>query len=145
MKLSNVLVTSQGRAKLVDFGLARSADEVGRLTMTGQVWGTPYYMSPEQVDPDLGEPSPASDQFAAGVILYELLSGSLPFPGPNLATVTYQIVSKAPVPLRQLCPELDESVCQAVERALAKKPEHRFPSCADFQSVLSLALDRFTA
>jgi uncharacterized protein len=136
IKPDNCLVDDQGRLYLTDFGLAASLEQEGtRMTREGAVMGTPAYMAPEQALGDLANIGPAADQYAAAVVLYELLTGRTPFEGPT-PSVLYQAVHTPPPRPTQLRPGLDgmlEGICL---KALAKRKEDRFPDCAVFAGVL---------
>ena len=113
----------------MDFGLAqqiRPGEEL-RLTQTGMILGSPAYMSPEQVEGDPTKVGPAADQYGLGVILYELLTGQVPFVG-SLASVMGQIVSKEPTPPSRYRPGLDPRIDAVCLKMLAKNPADRFPS-----------------
>jgi hypothetical protein len=133
LKPANIMLGTDGRPCVVDFGLARREQDV-TITGAGTVMGTPAYMSPEQV---AGEPvTPATDIYSLGVILYQLLTGRLPFGGENLAQLTYQIVHGKLSSPSQHRPDLDpdlESVCLG---AMARSPEARYPTMAAFAEAL---------
>ena len=141
VKPENVMIRDDGRAKVLDFGLARRAarlpDEVtGRTTMNpedgqntltavGTLLGTPQYMAPEQIR---SEPLDArSDQFSWGVLAYELLTGELPWSGSGLSVMA-RILSDQARPIRELAPAVPEDVARVVTRALEKRPQDRFTS-----------------
>src|SRR5262245_28497879 len=136
LKPANVMVRASGEPVLMDFGLACAlASESQRLTGTGEVLGTLTYMPPEQLAGDRQRLGPASDVYSLGMILYELLTGQLPFDGPPLAVV-HQVGHKVPEPPSRLRPTVDarlDAICQA---ALAKRPEDRFPDTAAFVAAL---------
>lgn len=137
VKPANALLDAEGRLYLTDFGLAGLVgQEDARLTHDGTVLGTPSYMSPEQANGDTARIGPAADQYSAGVVLYELLTGRLPFEGGPLPALLYNVVHTPPPPLREyradLPPEL-ESICLL---SLAKEPEERFGSCLEFADAL---------
>lgn len=128
IKPSNVMLDSSEQPHLMDFGLAARADEAEKITNDGAVLGTPAYMSPEQAGGQRGEASPLSDQYALGVVLYELLTGQPPFSGPPAAVVYKVIHHDPPMPrsLRPYAPCDLETICL---KAMAKKPEARYTSC----------------
>jgi hypothetical protein len=126
VKPGNILVRPDGGVKITDFGIAWSARSVA-LTRTGQVIGTPQYLSPEQAEGRLA--SPASDVYALGLIGYECLTGRPAFEGDNPVTIALKQVRQDPEPLPG---ELPEGVRGLIGRALAKDPEVRFPDGAAF-------------
>ena len=131
IKPGNVIVASQGFVKITDFGIARSGEA---MTLTGQVLGTPHYMSPEQV---LGKALDArSDLFSVGVILYEMLTGERPFEGQSMTTVMYKIVHETPVPPRAVDTAIHPGLSAVIEKALAKSPELRYQSGAELAAAL---------
>ncbi|GLC26096.1 serine/threonine-protein kinase [Roseisolibacter agri] len=132
IKPANILIDTNGDAIVTDFGIAKVAEATGH-TQTGVLIGTPSYMSPEQC---LGVKVTASaDQYALGLVAYELLAGQLPFTGPSLVVLQAQI-SQTPTPLEELAPDCPPEVAAAVMRMLAKDPVDRFPSIA--QAVAAL-------
>lgn len=137
VKPQNVLIDRSGRAKLADFGIARTVRDTG-LTETGSVIGTAAYMAPEQATGRAV--SPATDLYAAGVILYELLTGRLPFAGENPLEVLYQHVHEPPIPPRRHNPAISPALEAVVLRALAKSPEERFRSAEAMAAALEAAV-----
>jgi serine/threonine-protein kinase len=110
---------------VTDFGIAKVAESVG-LTTSGMMVGTPSYMSPEQcLGKDVG---PASDQYALGVVAYELLTGKLPFPGTSMMSVMYAHVNTPAPVIEDLRADIPADVAAAVMRMLEKEPEERFPN-----------------
>lgn len=136
VKPANVLIDQSGRAKLTDFGIARRIDDP---TLTGPVelLGTAPYVAPERVR---GEPAtPASDLYAVGVLLYELLTGRLPYPGETPEELFAQHLHASPIPPRHLRPDLAPALEQVVLRALAKDPVARFRSAEAMAAALEAA------
>jgi serine/threonine-protein kinase len=132
LKPSNILLTDDGRSKIADFGIARL--DLSELTTTGQVLGTPAFMSPEQLR---GEPVDGrSDLFSLGVILYTLLTGHRPFQGNSVYTVSYKVVHHEPVPATALNVELPPELSRIVVRAIEKSPADRYQSGRDMATDL---------
>jgi serine/threonine protein kinase len=136
VKPENILV-SNGRALVADFGLARAigSADYQKLTETGVIVGTVFYMSPEQLreDRDLDQ---RTDIYSLGCILYEMLTGEPPYTGPSLREVISRIL-RAPVPsARQLRPDVPEAVERANARAIAKSAAERFPTMQEFAAAL---------
>src|SRR5665213_206581 len=127
VKPANILLDEQGSLRLMDFGLAGwTREECTRLTQQGAIMGTPAYMAPEQALGDTAQIGPASDQYSAGVVLYELLTGCRPFDGDNAALIMYQIIhTAAPAPSSRR-PGLDSGLETICLRAMAKKSADRF-------------------
>jgi len=126
IKPGNILLDGDGDPVVTDFGIAKVAETQG-YTRAGTIVGTPTYMSPEQcMGYDVG---PASDQYALGIVAYEMLTGSPPFTGTAMAIMRAH-TDQAPPPLRRTCPELPEAVDAAILRMLAKNAEDRFPDLA---------------
>jgi len=139
VKPQNVLIDAAGSAKVTDFGIARSLDVERGVTQTGTVLGTSNYLSPEQAE---GRPvTPASDIYSLGVVLYEMLTGEVPFRGDNLVVVAMKHVTETPPSLRLHRPDLPPRLARAVERALEKDPARRFPSMDAFADELRRCRD----
>ncbi|MGE0711129.1 MAG: protein kinase [Planctomycetota bacterium] len=132
VKPANVLVDRAGRAKLSDFGLARALDAT-RVTRPGSVLGTPAYMAPELAEG--GEASVASEVYAVGALLHELLAGEPPFRGESALAVLHQHLNATPPPLEGV----PARVQAIVARALAKRPGERYPSATAMRDDLIAA------
>ncbi len=135
VKPQNVLLNGDGRAKVTDFGIARSLDVKGGLTQTGTVMGTSDYIAPEQARGQRVDAQ--SDIYSLGAVLYELLTGQVPFPGDNFVAVALRHINE-PVPsIREQRPELSPHLDAIVRRAMAKDPGERFGSMDELCSELS--------
>ncbi|MFN4258772.1 MAG: SUMF1/EgtB/PvdO family nonheme iron enzyme [Gemmataceae bacterium] len=135
VKPDNILFGADGQAYLSDFGIAKVLDddrpqELHTICTTGgQVLGTPYYMAPELI---IGEPFDRRvDQYGLAVTLFEVLSGRLPFDGPNPTAIYMQQVNQEPPVLHELLPTIPKTISQAVRKGMAKNPAERFASCED--------------
>lgn len=138
LKPANVLIDAQGNAFLSDFGIAKTTEQEVSLTGTGNVIGTPNYMSPEQ---GLGEKVDArSDIYALGVMLFEMLTGQVPFSGDNPMAVMLRHVHDVPPDPSSLRPDLPQAVSNVVLRALAKRPDERYQSAGELARALEQAL-----
>lgn len=126
VKPANVMITRQGTVKIMDFGIAKAG---GSMTSTGQVLGTPNYMSPEQVKGR--QLDGRSDLFSLGVVLYEMLTGEKPFTGQNVTTIIYKIVNEKPIPPRELDVTVHPGLNNIVIKTLAKSPDERYQSGAE--------------
>ena len=142
IKPANVMIDSQGRVKLTDFGVARITDlerTVSERTQAGTILGTPAYMSPEQVQ---GQPlDRRTDIFSAGVILYEFLTGERPFPGPGAWTIAKNILQLTPPPPSASNASVSPLFDAVVAKALAKSAEDRYQDARDLGLALKRALD----
>ena len=137
IKPANVLITRSGEIKVADFGISRTA-EMTRLTQTGDVIGTPAYMSPEQA---LAEPVDGrSDIFSVGILLYEMLTGRNPFGTDNPVTTIRRIIDAYPDDLFRLEPTIPMEVEELVGRMLAKDPSRRFPNAMDALQAVTLCI-----
>jgi len=131
VKPGNVLVTLENKVKLGDFGIARYASQVSG---SGRLMGTPAYLSPEQIQ---GHPQDArSDQFALGIVLYQMLTGARPFDGSSLGAVCAQILNAAPEPPSRRNPAVSPALDRVVAKCLSKNPADRFASCDEMASAL---------
>lgn len=125
--------------KVTDFGLSRNLSTESTLTVTGQAMGTPSYMSPEQARGD-SDIDARTDIWAIGVILYEMLSGQVPFPGESAYSIMEAILQKPPVPIATHLPEIDPRLSEVITRCLQKNTKSRYESCEgllkDLESIL---------
>ena len=145
IKLENVMLRTDGLVKVLDFGLAKSIQTPsivppipnGRITNSGIVMGTVDYMSPEQMRGETIDYR--TDIFSLGVLLYELLSGRSPFEAATTSDVIVSVLSKDPVPLSDVAPDIPQALHLIVARCLEKRPEDRFQSAGD----LAFALQAF--
>ena len=127
IKPANILVTSDGHAKIADFGVARLNQSVA--THAGKVFGSPAYMAPEQLSGH--DPDARSDLFSLGVMLYSMLTGFRPFQGNSAATVCFKVMNVEPVPVTTFEAELPPELDRIVSRAIAKSPADRYQSGAE--------------
>ena len=135
-KPHNVLVDSEGRAKVTDFGIARAG--ASDMTETGSIMGTAQYLSPEQAQGHTV--SAQSDLYSIGIMLYELLTGRVPFDGDSPVTIALKQVSEDPVPPSALNPAVTPALEAVVLQALQKDPAHRFPDADAFIAALEGAV-----
>ncbi len=138
LKPANVLVSSEGVAKVTDFGLAKRLEDSddSSSTRTGTIMGTPSYMSPEQARGAVHELGPATDQYSIGAILYEFLTGRPPFTSPKPVETIMQVLNNEPVPPKQLQPKLPIDIETICLKALQKEPGKRYASCAEMAADL---------
>jgi serine/threonine-protein kinase len=136
LKPQNVLIDDEGRARVADFGIARGGEN-SDITATGSVMGTAQYLSPEQAQ---GKPTtPRSDIYSIGVILYEALTGQVPFEGDSAVSVALKQVSEAPRRPSAINPNVPPALDAVVMRALAKDPDARFKDADAFLRALDAA------
>jgi formylglycine-generating enzyme required for sulfatase activity len=140
VKPHNILIDEEGCVHLTDFGIAKLLAETTALTQSGIAIGTPAYMSPEQWQ---GKPCDGrTDLYALGVVLFEMLTGRLPFTGDTPASLLYAHLCEPPPPIRSLRPRLPLGVETVVNTTLAKDPAQRYASAGDLAAAYKAALSR---
>ncbi len=134
IKPANILLENGiQRVKITDFGLARAGDDLG-MTRTGEVAGTPQYMSPEQA---MGESvDHRSDLFSLGSVLYTMCTGRSPFRADSILAAIRRVCDDTPRPIREINPEIPEWLCAAIEKLLSKSRDQRFQSAAEVAELL---------
>ena len=139
---ANVLMTAAGVPKIADFGLAKLSVEGGpATTQTGEIFGTPSYMAPEQIESKTGEIGPGTDIYSLGVILYQLIAGRVPFTAASALEVLLLVRSTEPLPPRRLQPSLSLDLATIAMKCLEKNPGTRYASAL----ALAEDLSRFLA
>ncbi|TPW76731.1 Stk1 family PASTA domain-containing Ser/Thr kinase [Schumannella sp. 10F1B-5-1] len=140
IKPGNIMVTSNGQVKVMDFGIARAISESqATIAQTSAILGTAQYFSPEQAR---GESVDArTDLYSTGVVLYELLTGKAPFRADSAVAVAYQHVSEAPVAPNALVPAISPALNAVVMRSLAKNRDDRYQSASDFRGEVDIAAE----
>jgi serine/threonine protein kinase len=139
VKPQNILVRIDGRVKITDFGIARALALIQADEQAETVWGSPFYLSPEQA---AGKPpSPASDVYALGITFYEMLAGKPPFDGKDFATLVMLHQTASPPSLLPLNPEIPEALDQIIQKVLSKEPSARYRTADQLGRVLTSFLD----
>jgi len=134
IKPQNVLVTPEGKVKVTDFGIARALISIKPNEQNDVVWGSPQYFSPEQA---AGEaPTPASDVYAIGIIMYEMLTGRLPFQAENPQALAMMHLRDEPPPLSLYNPAVPEAIERIVRKVLAKEPSARYRTADQMGHIL---------
>jgi len=138
VKPQNVLLNGDHQAKVTDFGIARSLEVKGGLTQTGTVMGTSDYIAPEQARG--AHVDEQSDIYSLGVVLYELLTGEVPFPGDNFVAVAMRHINEPPPSVRERRPDVSPRLDAVIRRAMAKEPRDRFASMDELCAELTASL-----
>jgi serine/threonine protein kinase len=133
VKPANIMLEDDGRVVLTDFGISKAAQGASQLTGTGTIIGTPHYMAPEQAKGL--EVDGRADQYSLAVVGHQILTGKQPFEG-SAHSILYKHVFEPPPPVLDLRPDVPRDLCVALERALAKEPEQRFPTMEDFANAV---------
>ncbi len=131
LKPANVLLTREGEPKITDFGLAKRLDSAQGQTHSGDIMGTPSYMSPEQATGRIKELGPATDVYALGAILYDLLTGRPPFQGATAMDTLIQVTTDEPVPPSRLQPKVPRDLETICLKCLEKSPRRRYASALE--------------
>jgi len=133
IKPHNIFITNIGQVKVMDFGIAREGNG-GGITQTGMVMGTPQYISPEQAQGLAVDGR--SDIYSLGIVLYEMLTGQVPFDDPNPVTITYKQVREDPMPPSVIDPEIPTTLEAIVMKAMSKNPANRFQNAQEMKADL---------
>lgn len=137
MKPQNILVTPDDKAKITDFGISRAVSEATR-TGSDVVWGTPQYFSPEQAAGD--PPSPASDVYSIGIIMFEMLGNELPFKGDNPTAIALKHLQSPPPHIRSINKTVPPQMAQILHKILAKEPAGRYRTAGQLERILETYL-----
>ncbi len=137
LKPANILIDTQGEPHVTDFGLAKRFEADSRLTQTGTVMGTPAYIPPEQASGKRGQMSTASDVYALGAILYELLCGRPPFRGETAGDILYQVLETEPERPSKITPEVEPDLETIALKCLQKEPSSRYGSAGELADDLA--------
>jgi serine/threonine-protein kinase len=135
VKPQNVLVTRDDRIKVADFGIARAISEASQHIDDDRVWGTPQYFSPEQASGE--QPTPSSDVYSIGVMMFELLSGRLPFTADSQAALALKHIQEQPPHVSDFNPAVPEQLDLIVNKVLAKEPAGRYRTAGQLSRILA--------
>jgi serine/threonine-protein kinase len=135
VKSQNILVTRDERVKVADFGIAQAMSEATQHTLDNQIWGTPHYFSPEQA---AGQPAiPASDVYAIGIVLFELLTGRLPFIADTHTALALKHIQEPPPRASDINPLVPQQLDQILQKVMSKEPAARYRTGDQFGRILS--------
>lgn len=136
IKPANIIINKNNEPIITDFGIARHLDSNTLLTQTGELIGTPTYMSPEQISGNIKEVDETSDIFSLGAVLYELITYQSPFKGDNFFQLSFAILNDDPIPPTKLNPEIPKDLETICLKALNKDKKHRYQSMEEFAQDL---------
>ena len=139
IKPANIMFDNQGKPYVVDFGIAKLIHSGTGFTQTGMAMGTPNFMPPEQWRGE--DLTPQADQYALGVMIYQLLTGRLPFEADSAFALMHKHLNEMPTPLNLMRPDIPQAVITVINRALAKEPSQRFLSCTAFAQAFESAIE----
>ncbi len=140
VKPQNILVTRDEQVKVADFGIARAMSQATQQLTTDQVWGTPQYFSPEQAAGEM--PTPASDVYAIGILMFEMLTGRLPFQAESHTALALKHIQEPPPPVTIYNPSVPKQLEQIINKLLAKEPAGRYRTAGQLGRILSTYKDR---
>ncbi|MCL4265834.1 MAG: serine/threonine protein kinase [Anaerolineae bacterium] len=143
VKPQNILVTHDEQVKVADFGIARAMSQATQQLTTDQVWGTPQYFSPEQAAGEM--PTPASDVYAIGVLMFEMLTGRLPFQAESHTALALKHIQEPPPPITIYNPSVPKQLEQIINKLLAKEPAGRYRTAGQLGRILGAYKDRSQA
>ena len=134
IKPQNMLISESGELKLTDFGISHVLDTLSRESDTDEIWGSPYYIAPEIARG--ADPSPASDVYSMGIVMYEVLTRRLPFLGDDVLTLVEKHQDEKPIPPLKLNKEIPVSINSIILKSLSKEPDQRYPDASALLSEL---------
>lgn len=136
LKPSNILLDSRGRWRILDFGISKLMDAELTLTRPGAVMGTPDYMAPEQIDDKAGPIDARTDIYAMGIMMYEMMTGKVPFKETGFVNVLKEIVFGNPISLRKEIPDIDVNLDKIVRKATSRKQKDRYQNMQEMAQAL---------